>query len=248
MHLRAPQSLSTSYPPPPWTYRDTTSLHIFCRAHNPPAVNALIPAPFHPTRHDGLFVLYFMKVGQLEEMGPGYSSNESGILVPATHEQGGVRGSIWAGMFVDNDVALSAGREIWGHPKKLGSVTIAQSAGSVGASARQLPYRGDVVVYSVTAKLDSSHPEVAHLLDSLSPRLMRRAIPSPYALTAEAVDVLRLVITDTVVHSELTGSAAVELNDSEDEFMSFGGIEVLGAHLRKSDFVLRHGERLLAHG
>ncbi|HRP77778.1 MAG TPA: acetoacetate decarboxylase family protein, partial [Aquamicrobium sp.] len=119
---------SPNYPAPPWTYTGARVLNFACRAANPAALAAWIPQGLRHRGEPGEFAVWFAHVPNIPEIGPDYSSNECGIVIPVATEDG-IGGSTFAIMLVDNDVALAGGREIWGYPKKLAQVEIRDAAG-----------------------------------------------------------------------------------------------------------------------
>ena len=101
------------YPPPPWTHRSATSLQVFCRTPNPDVLRSWIPDELQ-LEGAGLFSIFFLQIDRILELPDDYRSTESGLLVPVFHSPSGRRGATWAVMFVDNDIALTAGRESGG--------------------------------------------------------------------------------------------------------------------------------------
>ena len=101
------------YPPPPWTHRSATSLQVFCRTPNPDVLRSWIPDELQ-LEGAGLFSIFFLQIDRILELPDDYRSTESGLLVPVFHSPSGRRGATWAVMFVDNDIALTAGRRSGG--------------------------------------------------------------------------------------------------------------------------------------
>lgn len=237
---------SPCYARPPWTYTGARVLNVVCRAGHPEALRRWVPPPLEPARGDGLFVMFFLRVPSIPELGPHYHSTESGILVPVA-APGGLQGSTFAIMFVDNDIALAAGREIWGYPKKLGRITFDETdALAIRAAAHHMPYRDGAgsAVFAADVVLDGSGAAMWPIVVGLEPRLLRRAIPDPYGTRAQSVEVLKVAHTGGKVYEERTGRAKVRIEPSAERLELLGEIETLGATFRVCDFVLPYAQRI----
>ncbi len=237
---------SPCYAPPPWNYTGARMLNVVCRAEHADAVYRWVPMPLKPSRDDGMFVIFFMKVPSIPELGEHYHSTECGILIPAMTADGQVRGATFAIMYLDNDVALAGGREIWGYPKKLGSLTFDEHGNDLTVVARHLDYRDkdEGVIFTAQAKFDGSNEQIWDVVAGLEPRLLHRVIPDPYGPVAQSSEVLKVVHTHGRVYEKKTGSATVEFGVSEERFNEWGAVEVLGATFRVCDFVLPYAHRI----
>lgn len=238
---------SPNYAPPPWSYTGARILNVVCRASNPDALGGWVPSPLSLSRDDGLFVLFFLRVPRIPELGEHYHSTECGILIPARTANSPVHGSTFALMFVDNDLALAGGREIWGYPKKLGTIHFDETdAGRLKAAVHHMPFRDGEgrMIFSAEVDFDGSGDRLWDIVAGLEPRLLRRAIPDPYSATAQSIEVLRVVHTAGKIYEQRSGRANVRIEASEEQLHRFGEIEVLGATFRVCDFVLPYAQRL----
>jgi len=235
---------SPAYRLPPWTHHRATTLQAFCRTDRFDALDSWVP-PGMRRRGDGIFAVVFMALPSIDELGPQYRSIESGIVVPVELANGR-SGSTWAVMFVDNDIAQVAGRELWGHPKKLADVQADLDGPVCSGEVRHLPYRdpAGAPLYRVEASIDGSHPEVADLAADLGARFQRRVLPAAFEGAGGSDDLVRVIVSDAVVHSEGTGSVTVTLHPGIEGLDGLAPIQVLGAHHRVADFVLRQGKPL----
>ncbi|MFG1378746.1 acetoacetate decarboxylase family protein [Xanthobacter autotrophicus] len=234
------------YPPPPWSYIGARVLNVVCRAKAPQAVHGLIPAPLRAAREDGLFILWFLSVPSILELGPHYRSTEGGICIPARTADGAAAGSTFATMVVDNDVALIGGREIWGYPKQMGTVGFdtCHDPRTVDVSIHHPLYRdgrGDLIV-SATALLDGTGDAVLAILPTLEPRLLKRTIPGPFHAGVESEAILQVTTHSQVVHERCTGAAAVTFGPGMAWISDPGPIEVLGAVFSRCDFILPYAQ------
>lgn len=243
-----PFAPAANYPAPPWTYTQARILNVACRAERPTALYRWLPDSLVPLHDDGTFVLWFAHVPSIPELGEEYSSTECGIVIPVRTRAGGHRGSTFALMVVDNDVALAGGREIWGYPKKLGSLDFREEGeGNVTAEARHKPYRSrsEPMIVSVRAAMDGRGDDVTELVGSLEPRYLERVVPSPYSAEPQSREVLRVAHRDARVHLEIKcGSAEVVFGATAEGFDELGRITARGALFRVCDFVLPYAQRL----
>jgi acetoacetate decarboxylase len=242
--LNPPQS--PAYARPPWTYTGARILNVVCRAENARALARWVPPPLRLAGEDGLFVMFFLRVPSIPELGEHYHSTESGILIPVTSADGAIRGSTFAIMFVDNDVAQAGGREIWGYPKKLGAISVREDGDRIACEARHLGYRDPAcpMIFSAEVELDGSGEAMWPLVATLEPRLLRRAIPDPYGPTAQSVEVLKVAHTAGPVYEQRSGRATASLGRTAERLDEWGKVEALGATFRVCDFVLPYAQRV----
>lgn len=246
-HLELNPPASPNYAPPPWTYTRARILNVVCKAPNQTALNRWVPAPLKPSRSDGLFVMFFLKVPSIPELGADYHSTESGILIPAQSPDGKTKGSTFAIMFVDNDIALAGGREIWGYPKKLGTVRYEENgAMSLSAAAHHMAFRDRNcnMIFSADIAFDGSGEHLWEIVAGFEPRLLRRAIPDPYVARTESDQVLQVVHTPGTSYEQRTGRGTVRFGETAEGLKAFGEVEVLGATFRVCDFILPYAKRL----
>jgi acetoacetate decarboxylase len=238
---------SPCYAPPPWTYTRARILNVVCRAQRASGLRRWVPAPLELIGNDGLFVMFFLRVPAIPELGKHYHSTESGILIPTGTPDGRVKGSTFALMIVDNDVALAAGREIWGYPKKLGSVRFEESETQrICAAAHHMSYRDGEggALFGVDVVLDGSGRDLTPIVSQLEPRLLRRVIPDPYAPVVQSVEVLKVVHVPGRLYEERTGRGNAYVGRSAERLDELGEIETLGATFRVCDFTLPYAQRI----
>ena len=96
----------------------------------PGAVDALVPQPLTPNPDD----LAFLMVGGLRSDALGVI-NEAFLAVPSRH--GDRTGSFAVALYLDNDAATAAGREVWGWRKKATRVAIEHTGERFGATVER---------------------------------------------------------------------------------------------------------------
>jgi acetoacetate decarboxylase len=108
-------SVAPLYGQPPFVYRDSWLLNILCTT-TPDVLKALVPAPLEPNPDN----LLLIAINRLNASGFG-AYNEAIVAVPTRYGQTG--GQYLVVLYVDQDGAIAAGREIWGFPKKGAQIT-----------------------------------------------------------------------------------------------------------------------------
>lgn len=235
-------STESAYPEPPWTYTDASILNVVCRAADVDAPAELLPDGMDAVDDTGLFSVFFMTVPFLPEMGPGYSSSEFGIVVPARNGAG-VTGGCFALMLVDNDIALSAGREIWGYPKQLGTIELHDAGDSRWrAAATHVAFRspGGQPLARADVRLDGSRDDVGQALTRFSPRLLAKPVRDPATGRRTGVSAVTVDQTVLAVHERISGTATVKFGSSG-QLGRLRQHEVVGALYQRCDFVLPYG-------
>ena len=96
------------YPAPPWTYRDCNMLQISFRS-DPDVVARMVPAPLVPNP-DGVMVVWLADMKVVEPFKLNYL--EHGLAVPS--QLNGKPVLYCTHLYLNDDTAIAAGREIWG--------------------------------------------------------------------------------------------------------------------------------------
>ena len=105
--------ISPAYPRGPYRFIDREYL-IITYESDPVAIRAILPEPLDP--EETPLVLYeFINMPDSSGFG---SYAESGMVIPARFADKAVNYTVQ--MYLDNEPAIAAGREIWGFPKKFG--------------------------------------------------------------------------------------------------------------------------------
>jgi acetoacetate decarboxylase len=108
---------SLPYPGPPYRYEGNQVLSITFKT-NPEVLRALVPAPLEPNP-DGLMAL---GVGRLKVVDPRVGEyNEAFLVIPVKHE--GEAGLYMPVLYLDSDVSILGGREVYGFNKVGADVT-----------------------------------------------------------------------------------------------------------------------------
>ncbi|MBW2697131.1 MAG: acetoacetate decarboxylase family protein, partial [Deltaproteobacteria bacterium] len=109
-------ALSGLYGKPPFEYREAKQMTVAFQT-DPGVLRDLVPEPLIPNEDATMFL------SSSEFLSSGFGRYlEAHLNTHATFEGRLVNFSIY--LVLDSDVALGAGREIWGFPKKLGRLTL----------------------------------------------------------------------------------------------------------------------------
>ncbi|MHA1336831.1 MAG: acetoacetate decarboxylase family protein [Promethearchaeota archaeon] len=103
------------YPPPPYIYKNMRAILVIFQCSSE-IKRQFIPPEFEPV--DGFDILFITEYPE-SSIGP---YNESLILLYCNYK--GNPGAYVANIYVDSEEALTAGREIWGYPKKLCEISL----------------------------------------------------------------------------------------------------------------------------
>ncbi len=114
--LKAPSMpvAGPSYPKGPYRFINREYL-IITYESDPDAIRAQLPEPLEPAGSN-LVTYEFMAMPDSSGFG---AYTESGVVIPA--KLNGVEVSFTSQMYLDDEPPISAGREVWGFPKKYGN-------------------------------------------------------------------------------------------------------------------------------
>lgn len=216
------------YTEPPHHFNGCTGLSVLCRA---PAgvIEKLIPEPLKA--QGDLFILRWEHMDECE----GYKDihfNE--ILFPCKwKDKTGVHCAL---EYIDNEMGLIIGREVWGFPKKWGDFIWNKTVNGLHLEC----LRSGVSL--IRTEFTRTESPAVKWPDSSSYYLVKH-IPSASRSGSPLIQVVRCDLTKKTLHSTATGSASVELFDGpQDPLKQLGPVEVLGARLDTLDSVFDYGE------
>jgi acetoacetate decarboxylase len=160
--------LSQTYPMPPYHYVDAK---LFLALFNPPedAIQDLLPPPLRPSQ----MPLAGFMFGEMPCKETG-TFMESGMLVqcvfdnPETKEE--EVGVYFALSYVNTDVALASGREIWGYPRKLADISLKWKGDTLTGKV----VRDKTIIYKAICTMEDE----GAWMDS-GPNINAKVIPNP---------------------------------------------------------------------
>jgi acetoacetate decarboxylase len=149
---------SPSYPNGPFRFIDREYL-IIAYESDPEAIREAVPEPLEP---DGSGLVLYEFINMPDSSGLG-SYSESGLVIPAQYK--GVAFNYVAQMYLDNDPAVYAGREIWGFPKKGGKPKLTMNGDTLTGT---LEYANAQVALGTMAYKHSTLTDSEDVLSRLS--------------------------------------------------------------------------------
>ena len=227
---------SPLYPEPPYEFKDTDVIYIYGKC-NGEALKEYLPEPLDYVSNTIRFGVHHNR--NIE----GLSSYRGGTIhVPVKYND--IVGGTLLNEWVTEDDALAVGRELWGYPKKIGSVSLRETAdGMLGTVER----KGETIFQASFTPTDTEfEPE------KLMPRLQVRRIPSVERSSEDTLQVIKMGGSinngkdghpGLTIHDESTGTGEVELGH---ELEPLGPIEVVGATYSNRSFSLDYGEDITA--
>ncbi len=224
--------LSPMYMQPPFEYRDAWSMMVPFKS-DPRAIAHLLPKPLVPDPQGAMFVT----TSRFFTAGFGHY-NETLIGAIAKYRGRTVNHALY--LILDNDIAIAAGREIWGFPKKLGRVSLSDRDGVISAAVErggQSLIRAAMEVGPlVSASELAGSAEYTNL--KLVPSVREGGAPEVMQLTSTT-------LTNVVIKQVYKGRATLSFGASPvDRFSDIPVREVLAAYYYNADFTLGHGEVL----
>jgi acetoacetate decarboxylase len=219
------------YGEPPYLYRGGNSLICVFRA-DVHAVESLVPEPLKAAPGGLVYGWH----NDFRAVGLG-SYHEAIISIPTEFK--GKQGQYLAYLYLDSDVPIAAGREIFGFPKKFGRFALSDRENVL----TRVIERGGVELFRLSVQLTGPGKEadlaaLANPLYNLKiiPSVRRGAPPDVRQLTS-------MTLQNVVVHRILEGSATVKFGESPADPLSvLQPVEVLKAVYCEVDFDLPHGE------
>ena len=192
-----------SYPPGPYRFVDREFL-IITYETDPEALRAVVPAPLEIPAP--LVKFEFIRMPDSSGFG---DFTEAGQVVPVTFE--GQPGQFVLAMFLDDQVPVLAGREIWGFPKKLASPSLEVDPVSRDTLVGRLKY-GTVEVAVGTMGYKYRPVDAAKVKKAVEevPNYLLKVVPAPDGSTAIR-QLVRYYLKDVTVKGAWTGPADLQL-------------------------------------
>jgi acetoacetate decarboxylase len=198
---------SPLYPRGPFRFINREYL-IITYESDPEAIRAALPDPLEPV--ESPLVLYeFINMPDSSGFG---SYAESGVVIPARFEGEAI--NFTAQMYLNNEPAIAAGREIWGFPKKYGQ----PSLGTLGDTLTGiLEYSGvRVAVGTMTYKPTNMLQDINAPTDAIVAKLSKTQVNLKLIPHADGtLAIAQLVgyrLTDICLKGAWTGPARLELS------------------------------------
>ena len=160
---------SPPYPPLPHHFNNNHGLQILCQAPKG-AIKRALARPLEQIGNDDLFVLQMGWSPDCE----GFNVHEIQINVPVKWKNG--VGATTVIEYIDSDMGLIAGREIWGWPKKMADIVWTQTATGWTIECRKQKDQGSIPLMKVEYTISKTTPAVQWPV--MTPTYLVKRIPN----------------------------------------------------------------------
>jgi len=217
----------------PLRMRDTEILTVVYRT-NRAAAERLLPAQLNLT--SDLVAIHLYRMHDADWFG---AYGESAVHLPVEHGQSGTHGVYAPFLFVESDGAVAAGREIYGQPKKQGTIELRADGDLLVGRLR----RNGIDVATLTTPYKQRRGEAADLTADIDFRTNINL--KVVAGVSGGVDVRQLTartFADVVVHEVWLGPGTVELRpNAQAPLHLLPVVDVVAATYWRADFSLVDG-------
>ena len=162
---------SPPYPPLPHHFIDVHTIQILCQAPKG-AIRRALARPLEPGGDGDQFVLLLGWTPDVE--GQGFNVHEIAINAPVRWNN--KVGNTTLIEYIDSDMGLIAGREIYGWPKKMADIIWTQTATGWTITANKLKDQGSIPLMKIEYKISNSTPAVKW--PDMGPTYLVRRIPN----------------------------------------------------------------------
>jgi acetoacetate decarboxylase len=238
-----PRSISESpwgaplVPRLPLRMRNTEILTVVYRTE-PAAADRMVPAPLELL--GDLVLVHLYRMHDADWFG---RYGESAIQIPVRHPASGTDGAYSPLLFVESDAAVAAGREIYGQPKKSGTIEIIPDGDLLVGRLR----RNGIDILTATTPYKQT-PGTADDLErhaAFRTNVNLKVIPATDGSGAAVRELTARTLADVVVHEVWRGPGTLELRpNAQAPVHLLPVLEVVEAFHWVADFTLVYGEVL----
>jgi acetoacetate decarboxylase len=221
----------------PLRMRNTEILTVVYRS-NPAAVDRMVPAVLD--RLGDIVLVHLYRMHDADWFG---AYGESAIQIPVRHTASGTVGAYSPLLFVENDGAVAAGREIYGQPKKSGQIELGPEGDLL---VGRLSRNGiDVLTATTPYKQQSGDADDLERHASFRTNLNLKVIPAVDGSGADVREITARTLADVIVHEVWKGPGTLELRpNAQAPIHLLPVVDVLEAFYWRADFTLVYGEVL----
>jgi len=160
------------YPPLPHAFRDMYGIQLLCQAP-PGAIKKVLMPPLEPVGSGDQFILLMGHTADVND--GGFYAHEVAINAPVTYK--GRQGTTTIIEYIDTDMGLVAGREVYGWPKKMAEIYYRenQATNTWTFMVSKMKDQGNIPLIKVEYKI-TNQPSNVKWPDS-GPTLLVRRIP-----------------------------------------------------------------------
>ncbi len=221
----------------PLRMRNTEILTVVYRS-DAAAVERMLPQPLTPV--GDLVLVHIYRMHDAEWFG---AYGESAIQIPALHAATGTVGAYSPLLFVEGDGPVSAGREIYGQPKKAGTITLAADGDLlVGRVSRN---GIEILTATTPYKQQAGTPDDLERHAPFRTNLNLKLIPAVDGSGASVSELTARTLADVEIHEVWKGPGTVELRpNAQAPIHLLPVLDVIEAFHWRVDFSLVYGEVL----
>lgn len=224
---------SPPYPPLPHHFNNNHELRFLCQAPQG-AVSRALPQPLEQADNKDLFVLQMGWSPDCE----GFNVHEIQINVPVRWQD--KTGSTTLIEYIDSDMGLIAGREIWGWPKKMADITWTQTAAGWTVTCSKQKDQGGIPLMKVAYTIYDTTPDCEWPV--MFPVYLVKRIPNASAAVPPLTQLVRIggsftpgsppPLAPNAARTETKGTAEIRFYDGpHDPLTFFGPVRVLDARM-----------------
>ena len=229
--------ISPLYPKPPYYYTETEFMGVIYEMDEK-VLEDMIPAPLELVGN----IISATMIGSSKVVTGLGEYIESAIWIPVKYKD--TVGIFATLLYLDNERAIAAGREIWGIEKKRAEVTM-------GYRQPQNIMRGDLMragahLMTLGVSLDRPAEEAEMALDALLANIFSlKIIPSPEeGQPPEVAELVHSQLEMTKVHGMWKGAGSISFPEKSefDPVYKYAPTRVLDSHYIVADMILHYGK------
>ena len=224
---------SPPYPPLPHHFNDSHGLQILCQAPKG-AIKRALPRPLEQNGDEDLFVIQMGWSPDCE----GFNVHEIQINAPVKWKDS--VGATTLIEYIDSDMGLIAGREIWGWPKKMSDIVWTQTATGWTIACYKQKDQGSIPLMKVEYTISNSTPAIEWPV--MMPTYLVKRIPNASPSVPPLTQLVCVGCTlpkggaagpaATAATTNTKGFAKVQFFDGpHDQMTFFGPVKVLDAKM-----------------
>jgi acetoacetate decarboxylase len=225
---------SPPYPPLPHHFSDVRTIQILCQAPKG-AIKRALAKPLEPSGAGDTFVLLLGWTADVEKQG--YNVHEIAINAPVLYNK--KPGNTTLIEYIDSDMGLIAGREIYGWPKKMADITWTQTKTGWTIEAKKLKDQKSLPLMKIVYTISKSTPAVKW--PDMGPTFLVRRIPNASPTTPARGELVCVgcnapqaggVLEAPAGPKDSKGTATIQFFDNpHDPLTFFGPTKVLDAKM-----------------
>lgn len=199
------------------------------------ALERMVPAPLAVTAE--LVLVHLYRMHDADWFG---AYGESAIQIPVRHDGSGTEGAYSPLLFVESDGAVAAGREIYGQPKKAGTIELGPQGDLLVGRVRRNAI--DVLTATMPYKQVAASPDDLERHAGFRTNINLKVVPSIDGSGPAVRELTARTLADVVVHEAWRGPGTVELRPNAQAPVYLLRVrDVVEAFHWRADFTLVYG-------